>query len=451
MLRKKILPITTISSLTGLLLSLSMSTAIADESTYQPGMILAQVQQAITGLSNGMNQLGEQIQQLSLAQQEADNSYRYQNDPQLGTISSNNSGSDMAHQTANNSANQLSNQSVLSELQPMSYAGIETSTSDGVAVTDTNQASAAKDTLSNINSAIQDNSWGITASDTLFANFNFSTNPIPNYEINGQEVDPVFQNQPTTLHDDYFNFANFFAPTSLNYNDSSDGLEAANHFVNFIVGDFEPMYNKIINLNDLNSAIASANTSDPTGATGANILRQLTTSKAFQQAQLTVRQATAQRSIATYTLNKIQAEREAILSKDDQPQLDSIAANMGVEVSKDNDGNYVYPSKAQIDNYQANHDLNSESWYQNLQTLSGPNIQRETLITMKQIQQSLVQQHQDNEIIQALLASSNIQASAANVLMLQTTKKQFSDWIKSVPEDLKNIKSPDDSGTGTSS
>ena len=205
------------------------------------------------------------------------------------------------------------------------------------------------------------------------------------------------------------------------------------------------------NLNDLNSAIASANTSDPTGATGANILRQLTTSKAFQQAQLTVRQATAQRSIATYTLNKIQAEREAILSKDDQPQLDSIAANMGVEVSKDNDGNYVYPSKAQIDNYQANHDLNSESWYQNLQTLSGPNIQRETLITMKQIQQSLVQQHQDNEIIQALLASSNIQASAANGLMLQTTKKQFSDWIKSVPEDLKNIKSPDDSGTGTSS
>ena len=146
-----------------------------------------------------------------------------------------------------------------------------------------------------------------------------------------------------------------------------------------------------------------------------------------------------------YVLHKIQSERSAITSKDPIPELQTMADEMGIDVTKNSNDEYVYPSKAQIDYYQSHHDLNSESWYQNLQTLSAPNVQRETLITLKQIQQSLAQQHQDSETIQALLAITNIQNSRNVTTALSTDKQTLDKWLANM--DFNNLASPDSSAS----
>lgn len=437
----------TLSSIIGLCFGLLAPNAMAsgsNVSTFSPGAILEQIQQAAASMSGGLNALGDQIQQLSLAQQQSENSYRYQNDPQLINISNNTLAANTASQTAAQTASALSSQDITQALQPMSDASMETSTSSGVAVNDQEQASNANDRLNALSDITQDYSWGTTASDTLFANFNFTPSTNSNYKIDGNDADPVYQGQPT-LHDSFFDFANFIQPTSLNYNDTPGGLESAEKFIQFLTNNYDPTYNQLIDLNDLNSKITQANSSDTTGNNAASIIRYLTTSKDFQKAQMVVRQATAAQSVSLYTLNNIQAERQAIVSKDDVPQLDTIAQNMGIEVGKDSSGNYIYPSKAQISYYQTHHDLNDETWYQNLQTLSGPNVERETLITLKQIQQSLLQQHQDNQTIEALLAVSNIQGNQQSLASLTQTKQNLANWIKNL--DVSNPTAPQDSST----
>ena len=437
----------TLSSIIGLCFGLLAPNAMAsgsNVSTFSPGAILEQIQQAAASMSGGLNALGDQIQQLSLAQQQSENSYRYQNDPQLSNISNNTLAANTASQTAAQAASALSSQDITQALQPMSDASMETSTSGGVAVNDQEQASNANDRLNALSDITQDYSWGTTASDTLFANFNFTPSTNSNYKIDGNDADPVYQGQPT-LHDSFFDFANFIQPTSLNYNDTPGGLESAEKFIQFLTKNYDPTYNQLIDLNDLNSKITQANSSDTTGNNAASIIRYLTTSKDFQKAQMGIRQATAAQSVSLYTLNNIQAERQAIVSKDDVPQLDTIAQNMGIEVGKDSSGNYIYPSKAQISYYQTHHDLNDETWYQNLQTLSGPNVERETLITLKQIQQSLLQQHQDNQTIEALLAVSNIQGNQQSLVSLAQTKQNLAGWIKNL--DASNPTAPQDSST----
>ena len=437
----------TLSSIIGLCFGLLAPNAMAsgsNVSTFSPGSILEQIQQAAASMSGGLNALGDQIQQLSLAQQQSENSYRYQNDPQLSNISNNTLAANTASQTAAQTASALSSQDITQALQPMSDASMETSTSGGVAVNDQQQASNANDRLNALSDITQDYSWGTTASDTLFANFNFTPSTNSNYKIDGNDADPVYQGQPT-LHDSFFDFANFIQPTSLNYNDTPGGLESAEKFIQFLTKNYDPTYNQLIDLNDLNSKITQANSSDTTGNNAASIIRYLTTSKDFQKAQTVIRQATAAQSVSLYTLNNIQAERQAIVSKDDVPQLDTIAQNMGIEVGKDSSGNYIYPSKAQISYYQTHHDLNDETWYQNLQTLSGPNVERETLITLKQIQQSLLQQHQDNQTIEALLAVSNIQGNQQSLASLTQTKQNLANWIKNL--DVSNPTAPQDSST----
>ena len=439
----------TLSSIIGLCFGLLAPNAMAsgsNVSTFSPGAILEQIQQAAASMSGGLNALGDQIQQLSLAQQQSENSYRYQNDPQLINISNNTLAANTASQTAAQTASALSSQDITQALQPMSDASMETSTSGGVAVNDQEQASNANDRLNALSDITQDYSWGTTASDTLFANFNFTPSTNSNYKIDGNDADPVYQGQPT-LHDSFFDFANFIQPTSLNYNDTPGGLESAEKFIQFLTNNYDPTYNQLINLNDLNSKITQANSSDTTGNNAASIIRYLTTSKDFQKAQMVVRQATAAQSVSLYTLNNIQAERQAIVSKDDVPQLDTIAQNMGIEVGKDSSGNYIYPSKAQISYYQTHHDLNDETWYQNLKTLSGRNVERETLITLKQIQQSLQQQHQDNQTIEALLAVSNIQGNQQSIVSLAQTKQNLANWIKNL--DPSSPTAPQDSSTNS--
>lgn len=430
---KRTLLMTTLTSLTALSFSLLSANALADNAP-----IFSQLQ-------NQLNSFGKEIQSLSQAQQQSENSYRYQNDPQMVDIANNNAAVNIATQNTSQNTNELSDQSLQNALKPMSDATLQPSNSTVVAVNDPTQASDAQDTLTAISNSNKDYSWGITASDTLFANYNFTRNPNSNYQINGTSEDPVFYSQPTSLHDNYLDFTNFIEPTSLNYNDTDGGSTSADKYVQFLTKDYQPLYNQLIDLKKLNQKVSSADTSDH----AASITRYLATSTTFQQAQTTIRQAIAQKSAAMYVLHKIQSERSAITSTDDIPELDTIAQNMGIEVTKNSDGEYVYPSKAQIDYYQSHHDLNSESWYQNLQTLSAPNVQRETLITLKQIQQSLAQQHQDNETIQALLAIDNIRNSQNSIMSLSTAKKTLGDWLDNLDPSSPN--SPDSNSSGSSS
>ncbi len=430
---KRTLLMTTLTSLTALSISLLSANALADNAP-----IFGQLQ-------NELNTFGKEIQSLSQAQQQSENSYRYQNDPQMVDIANNNAAVNTATQDTSQNTNQLSDQSLQNALKPMSDAALQPSNSTVAAVNDPTQASDAQDTLSAISNSNKDYSWGITASDTLFANYNFTRNTNSGYQINGTSEDPLFYSQPTSLHDDYLDFTNFIEPTSLNYNDTDGGSTSADKYVQFLTKDYQPLYNQLIDLNKLNQKISSADTSDH----AASITRYLATSSTFQEAQTTIRQAIAQKSAAMYVLHKIQSERSAITSKDDIPELDTMATNMGIEVTKNSDGEYVYPSKAQIDYYQSHHDLNSESWYQNLQTLSAPNVQRETLITLKQIQQSLAQQHQDNETIQALLAIDNIRNSQNSITSLSTAKKTLGDWLDNLDPSSPN--SPDSNSSDSSS
>lgn len=429
---KSTLLMTTLTSLTALSFSLLSANALADNAPI------------FNQLQNELNSFGKEIQSLSQAQQQSENSYRYQNDPQMVDIANNNAAVNVATQDTSQNTSQLSDQSLQNALKPMSDAALQPS-NGSIAPTDPTQASNAQDTLTAISNSTKDYSWGITASDTLFANYNFSRYPNSNYQINGTSEDPVFQNQPTSLHDNYLDFTNFIEPTSLNYNDTDGGSTSADKYVQFLTKDYQPLYNQLIDLKKLNQAISSADTPDH----AADITRYLATSTTFQQAQTTIRQTIAQKSAAMYVLHKIQSERSAITSKEDIPELDTIAQNMGIEVTQNSDKEYVYPSKAQIDYYQSHHDLNSESWYQNLQTLSAPNVQRETLITLKQIQQSLAQQHQDNETIQALLAIDNIRNSQNSIMSLSTSKKTLSDWLDKLDPNSPN--SPDSNSSSDSS
>ena len=307
------------------------------------------------------------------------------------------------------------------------------------------QADNAANAIADLKDNNKNYSWGITASDTLFANYPYSSDkPDDNYQIDGQSVDPLFKNQPS-LHDDYLDFTNFIQPSSLNYNNSNGGSASADNYIQFVTKDYQPLYSQLIDLNLLNQKITTANNSDTTGDTAASITRYLATSDTFQNAQTIIRQAIAQKSAGMYVLHKIQSERSAITSKDPIPELQTMADEMGIDVTKNSNDEYVYPSKAQIDYYQSHHDLNSESWYQNLQTLSAPNVQREMLITLKQIQQSLAQQHQDSETIQALLAITNIQNSRNVTTALSTDKQTLDKWLANM--DFNNLASPDSSAS----
>jgi hypothetical protein len=445
--QKKMAPALAITSISAIMLSLAspavFASGLSSATGVNIGTIAADIEAALSG---EINAFAAQIQELSLAAQTSENNYRYQNDPQLQTIANNMFGASSAIQVASGTATDMSNDYIKNALLPMSYATMETSTTDGVAVTDPSAASNADDQLQQLNNSVKDHTWGIVASDTLFANFSFQNNPISQYTINGDKVDPVFYREPETKHDNYLDFANFFEPTSLNYNDTDGGLDSAQQYLSFVTDDYQPMYSQLIDLNALNKAISDANTADPIGNKAATIIRTLTMSKNFQKIQQTVRASTAQSSVGVFTLKKIQAERQAIVSKDTIPELNTIASNMNIEVTKDSNGNYVYPSKAQIDYYQTHHDLNSESWYQNLQTLSGPNVQRETLITLKQIQQSLAQQHTDNENVESLLAVLNIQiGKAASATSLTQETQAIDKWVSGLGGS--DIGSPDDSST----
>jgi hypothetical protein len=132
--------------------------------------------EAIDGVSDSLNQLGEQIQQLSQAQQEADNSYRFQNDPQMIDIANSNVAVNTATQDVAQNTNQLSNQSLQNALKPMSDATLAQPNGD-VAVTDSTRASDAQDALTAINNWNQDYRAFSIPFSALFANFSFSIIP----------------------------------------------------------------------------------------------------------------------------------------------------------------------------------------------------------------------------------------------------------------------------------
>ena len=434
-LTKRTILMTTLTSLAALSLSLLSANVQADNAP-----VFGQLQ-------NELNVFAKQIQQLSNAQVQSENSYRYQNDPQISDIENNNVAVNSATQDAAQNTDQLSTNSLQAALTPISDANLQPS-GTAMATYSTTQADNAANAIAALKDNNKNYSWGITASDTLFANYPYSSDkPNENYQINGQSVDPLFKNQPSSLHDNYLDFTNFIQPSSLNYNYSNGGSASADNYIQFVTKDYQPLYSQIIDLNLLNQKISSANNSDSTGDTAAAITRYLATSDTFQKAQTTIRQAIAQKSAGMYVLHKIQSERSAITSKEQIRELETMADEMGIEVTQSN-GVYVYPSKAQIDYYQSHHDLNSESWYQNLQTLSAPNVQRETLITLKQIQQSLAQQHQDSETIQALLAITNIQNAGNVTTALSTDKQTLDKWLENM--DFNNLSSPDSSTTSGS-
>ena len=337
----------------------------------------------------------------------------------------------------------------------MSDAVQAQSSSDKVAITDIDKANEAKDTMADVANQSQDATLYNPASDSLIVNFIHPTVTDPSYQIDGKAADILTSAFKPSLGNKQFDFTTLFE--TMNYANDPGSEQAADKFVSLLFGSDQSLYSKLLDLPAISQAVRTANVNDPSGATAAQEIRALASSQNFQDIQEKVRGAVAAQSIAQSVFtDAVNARKPIIKDNNDNADLNEVAT----QITGNPDGptydsatkQYIYPSEEQMAQYDANHDLSSKEWYQEVATMSEANVARESLIMQKKLLRSQYQQHLDNVRIELLLAAAQLQSNNNDLqTSLITQTKAVNDWVSNLDPSADSIGSPDNTQTPGSS
>lgn len=395
------------------------------------------------------------ISDLSFAQAQTKAAYTYQEDILLPNHKAAATASQIAMGTTQKRNKNSSEQAISNQLNPMSDAVQAQSSSDKVAITDIDKANEAKDTMADVANQSQDATLYNVAGDSLIVNFIHPTITDPSYQIDGKAADILTSAFKPSLGNKQFDFTTLFE--TMNYANDPGSEQAADKFVSLLFGSDQSLYSKLLDLGGISQAVRTANVNDPSGATAAQEIRALASSQNFQDIQEKVREAVAAQSIAQSVFtDAVNARKPIIKDNNDNADLNEVAT----QITGNPDGptydsatkQYIYPSEEQMAQYDANHDLSSKEWYQEVATMSEANVARESLIMQKKLLRSQYQQHLEQERIELLLAAAQLQSNNNDLqTSLITQTKAVNDWVSNLDPSADSIGSPDNTQTPGSS
>ncbi|MDF1760986.1 MAG: hypothetical protein P1U40_10655 [Coxiellaceae bacterium] len=253
---------------------------------------------------------------------------------------------------------------------------------------------------------------GTPADDTLYVSGsslqdaeNADSSNNPDYLQSGEKTDVE---KPKKNFTTYMSAPTFVSPYNGSYYTGKNGqnaysANAAKAYLVYLTDAANPIGSNINWQNLAPAAVADTSKAkkgkgSPASVRAKDILK-LKNSTAYQNYQLTVRNIVASRSLVTDLLNQILVERtpSAALAKQ---------ANLPPQYTTQN--NYVTgpdgkvkaqttASPLQVENYIANHRVNSSKWYQSMSTASPAVVQRETLYVLAEILSKMQQAHLDRE------------------------------------------------------
>jgi intracellular multiplication protein IcmX len=205
--------------------------------------------------------------------------------------------------------------------------------------------------------------------------------------------------KPTTLNDNYFNFDALLTPNAY----TSDQQQAAQSYLTYATESYQSLTDGI-NFDKLKSTLNNLSPSQR-----ATALQNFLTNPVYQKYQLAIRSLLATKSVALSNLNLLLAERTPI-------------KGLANQAGMPNDPNLPagYASPLEVENYIATERLNNPQWFQQMKTASPATVQREQVLILAEIENSLQRNHLDNERILATLSIMALQSSQANQLLLKS-------------------------------
>ncbi len=341
-----------------------------------------------SGVVAAIQQLGVEVQAISVASSKGFNDMMYQLDQNLVVAMQANSQSNSAQLAAKNSADSMTNTQLSSSLMQFPEQIVNASQlSNSQMATD----------ITNRQHLLENLTTNTPASDTLY--LDTATNPLAAED----NVGP-----PTALNDDYFNADSLLTPSA--YNDPQE--QAAQSYLEYVT----QAYSSLINGIDFDKLKSKLNNLSP--ADRAQALQNFVTNPVYQKYQLAVRSLMAAKSIALSNLNLLMAERTPV--KD-------LATNAGIP----NDPNLPagYASPLEVENYIANERVNNPQWFQQIKTASPAAVQREEVLILAEIENELERNHLDNERLLATLSISTLQSTQASQLVLQSKAQDVNQII----------------------
>lgn len=235
-------------------------------------------------------------------------------------------------------------------------------------------------------------------------------------ELNAGSSQPA-QLKPKTLNNDYLNFANLITP--ITYTPSQ--AVGANQFLKYAAKSTQNL-TEGVNLDKLYNKKAALNA--------------LVADDTYQKYVVTIRSILAIRSISINTLNQLIAERTPVagLEKTITPAI--TAENNAIKLyNASNNSQTPLPqipvpqpdsvSPLQVEQFQATHDIENPAWYNTVANYPAATVQREILITLKEIQRQNFQAHLDSERLLAAITAQNLLSNSQQIS--QTLEQETQD------------------------
>ena len=365
---------------------------------------------ANAGLTQAIQQVGNKIVAVSFAGMTAASNAMYQFDQNLADTLLANSAWNTINQNGS-STTALTNQYIQNSFSSLPNSIL--STKPGLL----NTAQIKKQNKEKQN-IIQDLTLGVPASDTLYSNDPLVV--MSQFENGGGlnikylNTNKKFTIGPPPMNDDnYFNIASITAPTSY----TTDQLAAANTYMKYLTQSYTDPADSLDMLK-LSSYLNNLTKQDGKSVAQQKYqtLMSINKSDAYQSYQLAIRSNMAQKSVAIDNFEHLIAERTP--------------SKVNVSGIKDNQGKTVSnPSPLQVKAYQANHRINDPAWIKSLQSQSSTTLQREIAVELAEMLQQNHQAHLDRERMMATLSASELQASTANNMLLQTKAHDVNQMI----------------------
>lgn len=162
----------------------------------------------------------------------------------------------------------------------------------------------------------------------------------------------------------------------------------------------------------------------------AKALLSLKQSNDYQKFMLNIRNLLTTRSVFLYNLNYLIAERTPL------PNLGSVIGQSGSA------------SPLQVEEYRATHDLNSPDWFTSLQYVQPATVQRQILITLKEIERQNFEAKMQNERLISVLLAMGMQSNATSTESLKLEQQKLETAIKNAGKSSTTTAGSDASGPG---
>ncbi|MDP1574764.1 MAG: fibronectin type III domain-containing protein [Coxiellaceae bacterium] len=222
------------------------------------------------------------------------------------------------------------------------------------------------------------------ASDTLYLPSGANSSSLTAIDPNNQKL----LAPPTNINNNQLDFASVITP--MGYTPAQ--LQNANNFIKYAMLTTKNLLGKVSfsGLYGNAKAIISLKKSDD-----------------YQKFMLSIRNMLAIRSISLNVYNQLVAERTPI---------PSLGAYIGQPTA----------SPLQVEQYRATHDLNNPAWYTALTNEEPATVQRDILITLKEIERQNFEAKLQNERLLTVILASTLQSGSATdtLLEMQQTKLQ---------------------------